>query len=697
MGRSAARRWVSILVCGAVVLAVLASCTARAPSPRSSLPAQRAEPLAPRQPPVPPSEATAPSPTISPPQAPPPSARGQAQRTRPHASEDGRQRTHPSADIARSVQPAGRGGLVALDFDHADITAVVQTVSEILGFNYILAPDVQGTVTVRTIGQLSRSDLFDVFRAILDVHGFTAIQAGDVYKIVRRDGARARAVPTVIGSFTDRTRPGDEIITQIVPVPSAAVAELVGLLQPLISKDGQLIARPDERLLVIIDTVSNVARLLGVISRVDRETLADGIHVIPVHFADAAALATILNQRALRLAGAGGGGAPALVIAERRSNSLVVQAHGAELEAIRRLISGLDVSLPSRRLFIYFAEHARAKQLAATLTAIYGETPGGPSGPGGPATPDPSRTGQPIRIVADETTNGVIVMTSLHQWPEIEANIKSLDYRPRQVRIETLIADVTLTEDSQRGVDWAAAIGHARLVSLTSTTSPVLPAVAASQVAIPSTITLPQPGLTAVTVNADSAIALLNAFASEQRIALSASSSVVVVENHKAVINVSDSIPIVTSMQTPIGGSTTVGPNLTPAIVGSQSVEYRDVGTVLTVTPRIGERGTVVLDVKQEVNDVGSPEPPTGSRSIIKREVETAVVLGDNETLVLGGRIRDQRTTTHRGIPFLKDIPILGTAFGTKIHAIEKSELLILITPRVIGAPPAPAPLAAPK
>src|SRR2546425_11555867 len=162
MGRSAARRWVSILVCGAVVLAVLASCTASARSRGSPLPAARADPLAPRQPPVPPSEATAPSPTISPPQAPPPSARGQAQRTRPHASEDGRQRTHPSADIARSVQPAGRGGLVALDFDHADITAVGPTGSEILGVNYIPAPDGQGTGTVRTIGPLSRGDLFYV-------------------------------------------------------------------------------------------------------------------------------------------------------------------------------------------------------------------------------------------------------------------------------------------------------------------------------------------------------------------------------------------------------------------------------------------------------------------------------------------------------------------------------------------------------
>src|SRR2546426_11884440 len=173
MGRSAARRWVSILMCGAVVLAVLASCTARAPSPRSSLPAQRAEPLAPRQPPVPPSEATAPSPTISPPQAPPPSARGQAQRTRPHASEDGRQRTHPSADIARSVQPAGRGGLVALDFDHADITAGVQTVSEILGVNYILAPGVPGTVARPTPRQPSGGGLVGGFRGIPRVPGFS--------------------------------------------------------------------------------------------------------------------------------------------------------------------------------------------------------------------------------------------------------------------------------------------------------------------------------------------------------------------------------------------------------------------------------------------------------------------------------------------------------------------------------------------
>src|SRR5213594_3968233 len=482
MRRSSGPRWsMRILPWSIVVLALLAGCATRGPSPRSSPPVSRTEPLVlpPRS--VPPPEAAPPSTAPPPPTITPPQATDAAGRTRPDSTDDGRSRAHAPTDVERSAAPAGRGGLVALDFHHADITAVIQTVSEFVGFNFLLAPDVQGAVTVRTIGQISRSDLFDVFRAILDVNGFTAVQAGDVYKIVRREGARVRAIPTIVGSLTDRTRPGDEIITQIVPIPSASVADLVGLLQPLLSKDGQLIARPDVHLLVIVDSVSNVARLLEIVAGVDRETLGDGVHVIPIRFADAAEVATILNQRSQRLAGAASGGSPALVIADRRSNSLIVQAHGAELEAVRRLISGLDVRLPGRRLFFYFAEHARAKQLAATLTAIYGETPGGPSGPGGPATPDPSRTGQPIRIVADETTNGVIVMTSLHQWPEIEANIKSLDYRPRQVRIETLIADITLTEDSQRGVDWAAAIGHARLVSLTSTTSPVLPAVAASQ------------------------------------------------------------------------------------------------------------------------------------------------------------------------------------------------------------------------
>ena len=153
---------------------------------------------------------------------------------------------------------------------------------------------------------------------------------------------------------------------------------------------------------------------------------------------------------------------------------------------------------------------------------------------------------------------------------------------------------------------------------------------------------------------------------------------------------ISDSIPIVTSQQTPLGGTvtqtgTSTTPTSTAAVIGTQTVEYRDAGVILTVTPRIGEQGTVALDIKQEVNSIGAAEPPTLSKRIIKREAETSVVLVNNQTLVLGGLIQERRTIDDRGVPFFKDIPLIGFLFGVKERKVEKTELLILITPRVIG------------
>ena len=141
-----------------------------------------------------------------------------------------------------------------------------------------------------------------------------------------------------------------------------------------------------------------------------------------------------------------------------------------------------------------------------------------------------------------------------------------------------------------------------------------------------------------------------------------------------------------TAQQAPLGGTVSPsGTTSTPAVIGTQTVEYRDAGVILTVTPRIGEQGTVALDIKQEVNSIGQQEPPTNSRRIIKREAETSVVLVNNQTLVLGGLIQERRTVDDSGIPFLKNIPLIGFVFGFKGLKIEKTELLILITPRVIG------------
>jgi general secretion pathway protein D len=658
--------------------------------------------------------------------------------------------------------PAGqKSRFVVLNFDNADIETVVHAASEIVGFNYVLAPDVRGKVTVQTSGRIPQDDVFGVLLAILEVHGFTAVRSGNLFKIIKTEGARERAVPLIVGDAPDASRAGDEVITQIVPVRYASVADLNSLLRPLISARGGLIAHRETNVLVITDSASNVRRLLEIIGLVDVEVALDEMVIVPLRFADAADLANILNQlfasgRLRRALAAPSGptaaptpippppapgqptppipapgattpaGAPGttsatadrgpLIIAERRSNSLIVYARRQELDTIRRLVNQLDVNIyGGRRVFVYYAENAKARELATTLNAIYGSStsggpststsslptppggtrPGGPlAGPPPPPTPAGTTTGAgvlsevgliegQVRFIADETTNAVIVTTFPRAWAEIEATIRQLDKMPRQVLIEVLVAEISLTDDTRFGVDWAVRSGKFLTGSANISQGVTVPLNLPVDAALGIPLT---GGLTAFAFSAGEFVALLNALAAENRINVLSSPHVLTSENKKAVINVSDSIPIVTSQQIPFGGATTSTPNATTAVVGTQSIEYRDAGVILTVTPRIGEQGTVALDIKQEVNSIGQQEPPTGSRRIVKREAETSVVLVNNQTLVLGGLIQERRTIDDRGLPFFKNIPLIGFLFGFKGLKIEKTELLILITPRVIGA-----------
>jgi general secretion pathway protein D len=417
-----------------------------------------------------------------------------------------------------------------------------------------------------------------------------------------------------------------------------------------------------------------------------------------------------------------------LIVPERRSNSLVIHARRQEMETIRRLIEKLDVDLyGGQRVFIHFAENTKARDLATTLDAIYGRGDRGPaitgtqqlppgaasiSGltgshpsrltaatlpppllpPPGPILPAVARpaggpvafpglagegvpVGADIRFVADEVSNAIIVTTYPRLWKEIEDTARKLDKMPRQVLIEVLAAEVTLTDDTKLGVEWAVRSGRFDVSSSPSGTLPGRPA----RSLIPLGGAVPV-GFNLFTFAADKFLAALNALASENRVNVLSNPSIMTAENRKAVINVSTSVPIVTSQQVPVAAGGFTGNSIT------QTVEYRDAGIILTVTPRIGEQGTVALDVKQEVNEVGENEPPPiNSPRFTKREAETSVVLLNNQTLVLGGLIQNKRTRIRTGIPLLSRIPILGYLFGSVEHKIEKTELLLLITPRTVG------------
>ena len=668
----------------------------------------------------------------------------------------------PPPSTAPPVPPAQRGRFVVLNFDNADIETVIQAASEIIGFNYVLAPDVRGKVTVQTSGRIAQEEVFGVLLAILEVQGFTAVKSGNLYKIVRIEGARERAVPTIVGQTADPNRTTDEIITQIVPIKYSSVADLSALLRPLISTRGTLIAHRETNVLIITDAASNVTRLLDIIRLVDVQVAQEELQIIPISYADAGELATILTQlfasgrvrvttpgtppvpqQAPPQPGApvGPGGAPGqpsgsaerapLILPERRSNSLIVHAKKHEVETIKRLVSQLDVNIyGGRRVFIYYAENAKSKDLATTLNAIYGArdsasttsltsptsstTPGrtGAPPPPAPAFVPPGPGGLPganvtdvlaegqVRFIADEVTNAVIVTTFPRSWTEIENTIKQLDRMPRQVLIEVMVAEITLTDDTRLGVDWAVRAGRFSIVN-TNTGPPALPTTPTPDggfLSLPVGVGGPArligpvgQGLSAFTFSTDQFIAMLNALASENKVNIVSNPHVLTSENKKAIINVSTSVPIVTSQTTGQVAAATTTPTTTTTQTTTttaglnQTVEYRDAGVILTVTPRIGEQGTVALDVKQEANQIGSPVPPTNSPSFTKREAETSVVLLNNQTLVLGGLIQDKLTTTDRGIPLLKDVPLFGYLFKFTERLIEKTELVLLITPRVIG------------
>ena len=199
---------------------------------------------------------------------------------------------------------------------------------------------------------------------------------------------------------------------------------------------------------------------------------------------------------------------------------------------------------------------------------------------------------------------------------------------------------------------------------------------------------MPTAGFSMLLFETDRFLSLLNLYANYGQLTVLSSPTIMTSENKKAVINVSNSVPIVTQqVVTPVAPGT---PGAQPSVVSrtfSQSVEYRDAGIILTVTPRISDKRVVALDVKQTVNDVGDPRPPSFSPDIIKREAETSVVLRDNQTLVLGGLIRSRRASTKQGIPWLSKLPVVGWLFGATVDRMERTELLLLITPRVIGDP----------
>jgi len=750
-----------------LVALILAACNTAKPGPEGSVsgtaPTSRTrvevttEPVAP---PVvqPPTTQPAPLPRPASPVPPPPTTASPPMSVGPVRQPEPAPEPQMPATPQTPAPPtpgAGSAPNIVFNFDNADIEVVIQAAAEIVSFNYVLAPAVRGRkVTVQTIGRIAADDVFNVLLTILDVNGLAAVRSGNLYRIIAREGAPQSSVRIVVGRDVP-SRASDEILTQIVPLRYIGANDAVTLLRPFVAQQGAVSSHRETNLLIITDTGANIRRLLEILKLADVRVALDELQVIPIKNADAQELSVLLNQmfstgRLRPVAGVTGGpaavgpagglgptGTPAsagpiataagqsadrapLIVAERRSNSLVVHAKKQDLEIIAQLVAKLDVDIyGGQRVFVYFVEFGKAKELAATLSSIYGR----PAAQGGRATgPQAGAAGQSatsglipqgaaglpgagqgpagipglegeagqvltdLRFIADEVTNAVIVTTYPRLYKDIGETIRKLDRLARQVLIEVLVAEVALTDDTKLGIEWAVRNGKFVFTNTQNSAglTPSLPPpniIPGAGGGLGSPVALAT-GFNMFTFAAGEFIAALNALATENKVNILSSPSIMTSENKKAVINVSTSVPIVTSQQVPVATGGVQGNSIT------QTVEYKDAGIILTVTPRIGEHGTVALDVRQEVNDIirGSSIGNAGnSPSFSKREAETSVVLLNNQTLVMGGLIQTKRTYIRSGIPFLSKIPVLGYLFGSTEESTEKTELLLLITPRVIG------------
>jgi general secretion pathway protein D len=600
-------------------------------------------------------------------------AGGRAREARPGAGPAGGARS-----AARALVPRR---LVSLNFDNADIEIVVQAAAEITGINYVLGPNVRGRkVTVQTIGKIPSDEIFPLLLTILDANGLAAVKSGDLYRIISREGAQQSPLRTVVGREPAPAGRATRSSPRSCRCASWSPRTRWLLLRPFVPQQGAVTAHEGTNLLILTDTAANVRRLLDIVKLVDVAGAVDEMVIIPVKHSDAQELAQLLNQlfASGRLRSSlppgplalpvpapppppgahpaaprspigpsetgGPGERPPLIVAERRSNSIVIHARkgrwtpsgasstsstwtstaasacsstsprtprrATSLPPSTRSTVGTTVAPPSPE------PRRRAwPRRPAPIWPAAGRPPRsrrrpprrppswrsrGPPGAGVPGAPgEGARALGEVRFVADEVTNAVIVTTYPRIWKEIEETIKQLDRMPRQVLIEVLAAEVSLTDDTKLGIEWAVRSGK---FSATSSPSGTLPSKLPLSL-IPLGGPVPM-GLTAFAFATDKFLSALNALAIEDRVNVLSSPSIMTTENKKAVINVSTSVPIVTSQQVPVATGGITGNSIT------QAVEYRDAGVILTVTPRIGEQGTVALEVRQEVNEVGAPEPP---------------------------------------------------------------------------------------
>ena len=585
--------------------------------------------------------------------------------------------------------PVGQPGQrITPNFKDADITQIAEAVAAATGKNFIIDPRVRAQVTMLSATPMSPAAFYEAFLSILQVYGFIAVPAGNVVKIL--PDANARAMPaTDLPDHVSAT--SDEIVTQVLDVKNVSATQLVPILRPMVAQYGHLASYSAGNILIITDHASNVSRMIRIIQRIDQVSNAEP-EMIPLTNASASEIVRVVNS--LYQGGpAVGEGAPIKVVADDRSNSVLVAGDPNQRLRVRALIAHLDTPLQgggdTRVRYLHYANAEKlAPKLKEQITGITQSTAPGTGAPG--AAQNPMAAAEKNAMVwADPTTNALIITAPPKIMRAVMDIVDKLDIRRPQVLVEAIIADIDFNKDSELGVNWAAYgngsnVPVGAFVSPVGGTSIVDLATAVENPANVSTSLLQGTtlGIGRVAGSGVNFAAMLRAIRSDTADNVIATPSAVTMDNQEAELKVAQEVPFITGQYTNTAASTG---GVTSGVNPFQTIQREEVGTILKITPTISPEGSaVMLKISIESSSIG--QKPAGAVDLVtnKRTVTTTVLIEDGGIVVLGGLIEDDRSKSESRVPYLGNIPLLGMLFKTRSDSSTKNNLMIFIRPKIL-------------
>jgi len=561
----------------------------------------------------------------------------------------------------------------------ADIRAFVTQIADITGYSFVIDPRIKGKVTVVSNTSLNKAAVYEMFLAVLGVHGFAAIPGSDVIKIVRQNDAKQSAQ----NDRFLRKVPSEQIVTRVIQVNNARALELVPILRPMVAKYGHLAGVAAANALIISDHLANIKRISKIIDELDSPSKYE-LEVVQLQEAWVGDMVKLLEELApAELGKSSGKGASKKfsVVADQRSNRLILRGDEPFREKMRGLISKLDQpSSTGGKTKVVRLKHADAEGLAELLKGLMGSI----SSEGAKGKNQKTEA----TVYADESINALVIRAEPSVIQELDGVIEQLDIRRAQVLIEAAIVEISDTNDNALGIQWAMFDKGGSVPGVFTNFSEiglsaanVLGALIASDGEDDfdaSSIGSPSNGITAGIGGTSGDVswgALIQALEGDASANVLSTPKLITMDNQESSIIVGENVPIITGQSTSSGAGT-ADPFTT--------IERQDVGVKLVVTPSISEGNLVRLEIEQEISGVIKDSSGAADITTTKRQIKTNVLADDGETIILGGLISDNLVTSESKVPLLGDIPWLGRLFRSSSSKVSKQNLIVFLRPTIL-------------